>query len=181
MAIDFKQSKTYKNLQKAFEGELKASSKYLMYGAKAKEDGYQQIGNIYEETAGNEREHAEIWFKLLNNGKMPSTLENLEESYGEESYEWTNMYVEYANIARSEGYTDIANLFNQVGHIEMHHDYRFDKLAENIRKNQVFSKNNKVAWVCLSCGNLVLSECAPEICPVCGYPKGYYQLNCENY
>ncbi|MFA9422759.1 MAG: rubrerythrin family protein [Sedimentibacter sp.] len=181
MANNFKQSKTYENLQKSFEREMQESSKYLIYGEKARQDGYEQIGNVFEDTARTDRAHGEIWFKLLNNGQMPSTLENLEESYNYKCCEWTDMYIDYATTARAEGYPDIANLFNQVAHIEMLHDYKFDNMAENIRNNQVFCKDNKVAWVCLSCGNLVWNECAPEICPVCGYPRGYHQLNGGNY
>lgn len=179
--MDFKESKTYQNLQKAFEGELKASTKYAIYGNKARDDGYIQIGSIFDETSGNEREHAEIWLKKLNCGKVPSTLENLIDSYTGENYEWTSMYKEFARVARAEGFCDIASLFDSVGNIERHHDMRFKKLAKNIQNNQVFCKAETTIWLCTNCGNLIWDRCAPNFCPVCGYPKSYYQVNCENY
>ncbi|MSS64186.1 rubrerythrin family protein [Velocimicrobium porci] len=179
--MEFRNSRTYKNLMKAFEGELKASTKYRLYGENAKKEGYQQIGNIFDMTAKNEQEHAEIWYKLMNSGKVPSTLCNLVESYESEIYEWTEMYENYARIAEQEGYQDIADLFRMVGEIEHHHDYRFEVLADNIRHGTVFCKNKQIIWVCLNCGNTYYGECAPEVCPVCGYPKGYYEMYCENY
>ncbi len=178
---DFSESNTYKNLQAAFDGETKASTKYAIYGRKAKEDGYEQIGNIFNETSGNEREHAEIWLRLLNGGELPSTPENLKESFSGENYEWTTMYIGFAQEARREGYPEIAELFEGVAAIERHHDSRFRKLASNIMNSTVFCKNSNVLWICLNCGNLYYGECAPEPCPVCGYPQGYYQLNCNNY
>lgn len=177
----FEQSNTYKNLKSAFEGETKASGKYAIYARKAWEDGYQQIGNIFDETSGNEREHAEIWLKLLNGGELPSTLENLKEAIPGEHYEWKSMYPEYAEAARQEGYFEIADLFQGVADIENHHDGRFEKLARNIEAGMVFCKNRETVWICLNCGNLIWNECAPEVCPVCAYPQGYYQVNCENY
>jgi len=178
---DFKKSNTYNNLQKAFAGETSASGKYAIFGFKAKEDGYEQIGNIFFETSGNEREHAEIWYKILNGGEIPCTLDNLKNAYGGEYFEWTEMYMNYAKEAKKEGYYDIAKLFEGVANIERHHDARFRKLADNIIDNEVFCKKEKMVWVCLNCGNLVYDQCAPEVCPVCDYPQGYYQLNCENY
>jgi rubrerythrin len=178
---NFKESNTYKNLQAAFNGETKASTKYAIYGRKAYEEGYMQIGNIFEETSGNEREHAEIWMKLMEGGEVPSTLENLKDAYSGENYEWTQMYVNYAEEAEKEGYPEIADLFAGVAAIERHHDARYRKLAQNIINDQVFCKRTNTLWVCLNCGNLYYGECAPEVCPVCGYPQGYYQVNCENY
>ncbi len=178
---DFTKSKTYKNLKDAFAGETSASGKYAIFGMKAKEDGYEQIGNIFLETSGNEREHAEIWYKILNGGEVPCTLDNLKNAYSGEHFEWTEMYMNYAKEAKREGYYDIADLFEGVANIEHHHDMRFRKLAENIMQDEVFCKKQKMVWVCLNCGNLVYDECAPEVCPVCDYPQGYYQLNCENY
>jgi rubrerythrin len=178
---NFIESNTYRNLLAAFNGEATASTKYAIYGMKAKEDGFEQIGNIYEETSRNEREHAEIWFKLLHGGVIPTTLDNLKDSFGGENYEWTNMYMGYAEEAKKEGYSEIARLFEGVAAIERHHDARFRKLAQNIMYDKVFCKGTPVLWVCLNCGNLFYGECAPDPCPVCGYPQGYYQLNCENY
>ncbi|WP_326907705.1 rubrerythrin family protein [Sedimentibacter sp. MB31-C6] len=179
--VDFANSETYRNLQSAFQGELIASAKYQIYGTRARQDGYQQIGNIFDETARNEREHARIWLDQINSGQETTTYENLVEAYNLENYEWTEMYRQYAEKAREEGYEDIANLFEAVGLIERHHDFRFRQLAENIRTNRVFCKNNISVWICIICGNLVWNECAPERCPVCGYPQSYYELNCENY
>lgn len=179
--MNFERSETYTNLKKALQGETSASGKYAIYARKAWEDGYQQIGNIFEETSGNEREHAEIWMKLLHEGEVPSTLENLREAASGESYEWKDMYRDFAETARKEGFFDIAELFEGVRRIENSHDERFEKLAENIERGTVFCKAREVVWVCLNCGNLIWDTCAPEICPVCGYPRGYYQVNCENY
>lgn len=178
---NFMGSNTYKNLKAAFDGETKASTKYAIFGIKAKEEGFEQIGNIFEESSGNEREHAEIWLKILNGGEIPSTLENLKEAYTGEYYEWTTMYEDFAKEAIREGYQEIARLFEGVANIEKHHDARFRKLAHNIINDEVFCKRGKFLWVCLVCGNLYYGECAPDPCPICGYPQGYYQLNCENY
>ncbi len=177
----FEESITYQNLQKAFEGEAVASTKYAIYGEKAREQGYEQIANIFDETSYNEREHCTIWMKILKGGEIPDTLTNLQDAYGGESFEWKSMYLSYAQEARREGYTQIAELFEGVANIEHHHDARYRKLANNILTDQVFCKRNKVVWICLNCGNLIYDECAPECCPVCGYPKGFFQINCENY
>jgi len=179
--MDFKNSKTFANLQNALEGELKASTKYEIYGLKAREDGFEQIGNIFDETSQNEREHGEIWLKILNNGEVPYTLDNLEDSYGGETHEWTNMYPDYAREARVEGYNDIAALFEGVANIERHHDYRFRVLANNIETGEVFCKKVEVLWICLNCGNIVSGRCAPKECPVCGYPQAFYELYNDNF
>ncbi|HWT27284.1 MAG TPA: rubrerythrin family protein [Mobilitalea sp.] len=178
---NFMESNTYKNLTAAFKGETSASGKYALYGIYAREDGFEQIGNIFDETSRNEREHAEIWFKILHGGEVPSTLENLKDAYSGENYEWTTMYMDYATEADREGYPEIARLFEGIAAIERHHDARFRKLAHNIMYDQVFCKKENSLWVCLNCGNLYYGECAPDPCPVCDYPQGYYQLNCENY
>ncbi len=177
----FKESNTYKNLQAAFTGETSASGKYAMFSKKAKEDGYMQISDIFLETSGNEREHAEIWYKILHGGEMPSTLDNLKTAMSGEEFEWKEMYPDYAKEARKEGYPEIARLFEAVGKIEHHHDARYQALADNIENDEVFCKETKMLWICLNCGNLYYGECAPEICPVCAHLQGYYQLNCENY
>lgn len=179
--MNLKNSKTYENLKSAYDGELKASAKYEIYGMKAKEDGYIQIGDIFDETSRNEREHAEIWLKLLEGGEVPSTYDNLKEASSGENYEWRSMYKDYANTARREGFFRIAELFESVGNIENFHDGRFEQLARNIEMEEVFCKNDEYLWICTNCGYLEWGECAPEICPVCGYPQGYYQLYCKNY
>lgn len=178
---DFISSNTYKNLQKAFDAESRASVKYSIYGRKAREDGYQQISNIYEETSLNEQEHAKVWLMLMLSGKLPSTLDNLKDSYICENYEWTNMYVEFAEEARREGYREIAELFEGVASVERHHDSRFRKLASNIMNESVFCKKDNVLWICVSCGNLHYGTSAPEPCPICGGSQKHYQLNSDNY
>ena len=179
--MDFRDSKTYQNVLKTMEGEMKASATYAIYAAKARDDGYQQIGNIFDETSGNEREHAEIFMKLLNGGSVPDTLTNLKKAYSGENNEWTKMYLEFANQAREEGYEQIAKLYEGIIEIEKHHDFRFRTLAENIENNEVFCKDKPALWICLNCGALYWGICAPKKCPVCGYDQGYYELNCENY
>lgn len=179
--MEFKDSKTYQNLKNAFEGELMACGRYHLYGGKAREDGYQQIGNIFDETAGNEQAHAEIWLKILNGGKMPDTLSNLRNASTGEAHEWTQMYPGFAETAEQEGYTEIARLFREIATIERHHDYRYSLLAENMEQGHVFCKCGKNVWICLNCGYLYTGNCAPEECLVCGYPQGYSELNCDNY
>ncbi|MDD4591377.1 MAG: ferritin family protein [Parabacteroides sp.] len=179
--MEFKGSQTYQNLQTAYQGELRASTKYRIYGMKAKEDGYQQIGNIFLETSHNEMEHGEIWLKLLNGGEIPPTLVNLKEAAAGENYEWTTMYKGFADTARKEGYEEIADLFDGVARIENNHDGRFETLAWNIESGRVFCRDEEAVWICTNCGNLIWAECAPERCPVCGYPQGYYQLYCEPF
>lgn len=179
--MNLMQSQTYQNLKTAFDGESKASTKYQIYRDKAREDGYEQIANIFDETSGNEREHAEIWLKLLDGGEIPSTYENLKEASSGENYEWRSMYKDFANTARREGFEEIAKRFEGVGKIESNHDARFVKLVRNIESGEVFCKKQEVLWVCTNCGNLIWGECAPDPCPVCGYPIGYYQIYCRNY
>ena len=178
---EFMSSNTFQNLLAAYEAESKASMKYFHYGRKAREEGYMQIGQIFDETSFNEREHAQIWLKLINSGKLPDTLENLKDAYASENYEWTNRYVEYAQEARKEGYREIAELFEGVASVERHHDSRFRKLASNIINDTVFSKNKNVLWICMNCGNSYYGEAAPEPCPICSRSQEYYQLNQDNY
>lgn len=179
--MDFKDSTTYKNLMNAFDGESKASTKYRIFASKARDDGFEQIGDIFDETSQNEQEHAEIWYKLLNGGEVPSTVENLKGAIGGETFEWTKMYKDYAETARAEGYNSIADLFEGVGNIERNHDRRYAILTRNIETGKVFCKNNEEIWICLNCGNLYRGKCAPEHCPVCGFPQGYYELYAENF
>lgn len=179
--MEFQRSKTYANLMKAYEGELKASAKYHIYGKQAKKEGFEQISNIFQETSGNESEHAEIWLEFLDGNNERDTYHNLKDAASGEKHEWTSMYRGFAETAEKEGYSEIARLFRGVADIERHHDYRFEQLAENIRRDEVFCKRTEVVWICLNCGNIYHGKCAPENCPVCGYPRGYYELNCENY
>lgn len=175
------ESSTYSNIAEALERELMASARYSISAEKAREDGYEQIADIFEETSKNEMEHAKILLKLINNNAMPSTPDNLKSAYTGEYREWTSIYVSFAEKAREEGYNEIARLFECLAGIEMHHDVRFRKLAQNIMNNQVFCKKDNALWICMKCGYLVYGGGAPDICPVCMGQQGYYQLNRDNY
>ena len=178
---DLKGSKTEKNLMDAFAGESQARNKYTYYASKAKKEGYEQIAAFFEETAGNEKEHAKIWFKLLQGGDVPGTADNLKDGAAGENFEWTEMYKRMAEEARGEGFDDIAVLFESVGQIEKTHEERYLKLLKNIEDGSVFAKKEKVVWICRNCGHLVDNENAPEKCPVCDHPKAYFELRVINY
>ena len=179
--MELKGSKTEQNLMTAFAGESQARNKYTYYASKAKKDGYEQIAAIFEETAGNEKEHAKIWFKLLHDGEVPSTIQNLKDAADGENYEWTDMYDGFAKTAREEGFDHIAFLFEEVGKIEKEHEARFLKLLENIEEGIVFSRDGDRIWKCRNCGHIVIGKNAPEVCPVCNHPKSYFEINNENY
>lgn len=177
----FNGTKTEKNLMEAFAGESQARNKYTYFASKAKKDGYEQIAQIFLETADNEKEHAKIWFKLLNDGDIPSTTENLQSAADGENYEWTDMYDKMAEEAREEGFNDVAFLFEAVGKIEKEHEARFKKLLENVENGLVFSKDGDRIWKCRNCGHIVIGNQAPEICPVCKHPKAFFEIKAENY
>ena len=179
--MELKGSKTEQNLMAAFAGESQARNKYTYYASKAKKEGYEQIAAIFEETAGNEKEHAKMWFKLLHNDAIPSTIENLEDAANGENYEWTEMYKDFANTAREEGFEKIAFLFEGVGKIEKEHEERYKKLLENVKEGKVFAKTEKMMWVCRNCGHVHFGEEAPEVCPICSHPKAYFELRAMNY
>jgi rubrerythrin len=176
-----KGTKTEENLKKAFAGESEARNKYTYFASKAKKDGYEQIAAIFEETAGNEKEHAKMWFKYLNGGSVPSTEENLKAAADGENYEWTDMYETFAKEAEEEGFTELAIKFRQVGEIEKHHEERYRKLLKNIDDQVVFSKDEDKIWICRNCGHIVIGKYAPEVCPVCNHPQSYFELKAENY
>ena len=178
---ELKGSKTEQNLMTAFAGESQARNKYTYYASQAKKDGYVQIAKIFEETAANEKEHAEIWFKLLHDGKMPDTMANLEDAANGENYEWTDMYAGFAKTAREEGFDKIATLFEMVAKIEKEHEERYRKLLNNIKEGLVFSRDGDTIWQCSNCGHIVIGKKAPEICPVCSHAKAYFQIKAENY
>lgn len=175
-----KGSKTEANLQAAFAGESMATNKYTYFASKAKKDGYQQIAAIFEETAANEREHAKMWYKLINGG-IDSTLENLGHAAEGENYEWTDMYSEFAKVAREEGFEQIAALFEGVAAIEKEHEERYRRLITNIEQGVVFSKDGDTIWQCRNCGHICIGKEAPEVCPVCAHPQSYFQVKAENY
>ena len=178
---NIKGTKTEKNLMEAFAGESQARNKYTYYAGKARKEGYQQIAAIFEETANNEKEHAKIWFKLLHDGDVPTTTENLKAAADGENFEWTDMYDRMAKEAKEEGFTKIAYLFEAVGKIEKEHEERYRKLLENVEGDLVFSKDGDKIWKCRNCGHIVIGKSAPEICPVCSHPKAYFEINAENY
>lgn len=178
--MELKGSQTEKNLQTAFAGESQARNKYTYFASKAKKDGYVQISKIFEETAENEKEHAKMWYKLLNGG-IGSTEENLKEAADGENYEWTDMYDGFAKTAREEGFEDIAKLFEGVAAIEKEHEERYRKLLDNIKKEAVFSKDGDVIWQCANCGHICVGKKAPETCPVCSHPQSYFMVKAENY
>ena len=179
--MELKGSKTEKNLQTAFAGESQAHTKYQYYASKAIKDGYVQIGNLFEETAKNEKEHAKIWFKLLHGGEVPSTEINLGDAASGENYEWTDMYAGFAKTAMEEGFTEIAFLFEKVATIEKTHEERYRKLLGNIKEGLVFSRDEDMIWECLNCGHIVIGKKAPELCPVCKHPKSFFQVKANNY
>jgi len=178
---ELKGSQTEKNLQTAFAGESQARNKYTYYASQAKKDGYEQVAAFFEETAGNEKEHAKIWFKKLHGGAIPGTADNLRDAAGGELYEWTEMYREFEETARAEGFADIAALFKMVGAIEKHHEERYRKLLAGIEDGTVFRKGEKVAWVCRNCGHVFEGEGAPPKCPVCAHPQSFFELVSQNY
>ena len=169
--MDLKGSKTEKNLLEAFAGESKARNKYTYFASQAKKDGFVQISKIFEETANNEKEHAKMWFKLLNGGKLNTTLNNLKEAADGENYEWTDMYAKFAKEAKEEGFDSIAYLFEQVAEIEKMHEERYRKLYNNIVEKQVFEKNEEKMWECSNCGHVHYGKTAPDVCPFCNHPQ----------
>ena len=179
--MNLKGSKTEKNLMAAFAGESQAYTKYGYYASKAKKDGYVQIGNLFEETANNEKEHAKIWFKLLHDGAVPGTMDNLKDAAAGENYEWTDMYAGFAKDAEEEGFADIARLFRGVAAVEKEHEERYRKLLANIEEGIVFSRDGDTIWKCGNCGHIVVGKKAPEVCPVCAHPQAYFEIKAENY
>lgn len=179
--MELKGSQTEKNLQTAFAGESQARNKYDYWSSKAKKDGYEQIGELFALTAGNEKEHAKLWFKYLQGGDIKSTPENLAQAAAGEHYEWTSMYPGFAKIAQEEGFTKIAALFTAVAKIEKEHDTRYQLLLSNIKEDKVFKKNEKIIWQCMNCGYVCESAQAPQVCPVCDHPQAYFQQVAHNY
>ena len=174
-----KGTKTLENLMTAFAGESQARNKYTFYASRAKKDGYVQISKIFEETAGNEKEHAELWFKAAVG--IGTTVDNLLDAAAGENYEWTEMYAEFARVAREEGFLELADQFEGVGAIEKEHEERYRKLAQNIKEGKVFAREEKVVWQCSNCGHQLVAEKAPEECPVCHHAQSYFQIKAENY
>jgi rubrerythrin len=176
-----KGTKTEKNLQEAFAGESMARNKYTYFASKAKKDGFVQIASIFEETAANEKEHAKLWYKYMNGGKINDTVLNLENAASGENYEWTDMYARMAEEAKEEGFDEIAEKFRGVAAIERTHEERYRKLLNNIKDKKVFSKDGDCIWQCSNCGHIIVGKDAPDICPICNHPQSYFQVKAENY
>ena len=179
--MELKGSKTEKNLMEAFAGESQARNKYTYFASKAKKEGYEQIAAIFQETADNEKEHAKLWFKLLNGGEIGTTEENLKAAAEGENYEWTDMYERMAKEDREEGFDHIAFLFDGVAKNEKEHEERYKKLLENVKDGKVFEAGEIKIWKCRNCGHIVVGTKAPEICPICAHPKAYFEIKAENY
>ena len=178
---ELKGTKTERNLREAFAGESQARNKYSYWASKAKKDGYQQIAAIFEETANNEKEHAKMWFKLLDCGSEPATTENLLAAAEGENFEWTDMYDRMAKEAEEEGFDEIAAKFRAIAAIEKHHEERYRKLLSNIEEGIVFSRDGDRIWQCRNCGHIVVGPAAPEVCPVCDHPQSYFEIAADNY
>jgi len=174
-------TKTKTNLEAAFAGESQARNKYDYFASKAKKEGYEQIGAIFEETALNEKEHAKLWFKFLHNDDVPATIENLVAAAAGENYEWTTMYADFAKDARAEGFDTIAKLFEGVAKIEKVHEERYKKLLKNIQDGQVFVCGDEIMWKCRNCGHIHFGKTAPNICPVCNHPQAFFEVRSVNY
>ena len=177
--MELKGSKTEANLWIAFAGESQARNKYDYFASKAKKEGYEQIAAIFEETAGNEKEHAKLWFKIFHG--IGDTYDNLLDAAAGENAEWTEMYREFAEVAEKEGFKDIAAKFRLVAAIEKSHEERYRALADNVKSGKVFDKGENTVWVCRNCGHICVGVKAPEVCPVCNHPQSYFEVHAENY
>lgn len=179
--MELKGSKTEANLLAAFAGESQARNKYTFFASQAKKEGYEQIADIFLETAENEKEHAKIWFKQLNGGVIPDTVANLKAAAEGEHYETSTMYKDFAETAKEEGFDQIANLFKMVGDIEAHHEERYRALLANIENGTVFEKDKVYVWKCRNCGHIHVGKEAPKICPVCKHPQSYFEIQAQNW
>jgi rubrerythrin len=179
--MEFKDSKTYANLMAAFAGESQARSKYSAYGDKARQEGYEQIGELFDYSAENEFHHAEQWLRALRGGELSGTLDNLTDAADGEHYEWTEMYPAFAKTAREEGYPQIAAKMELVAQVEKDHYERYQRLIDNLKQNLVFKRPVSITWVCRACGHIFVGEAAPNLCPICGRPQAFFQQKAENF
>ena len=177
--MDLKGTKTEQNLMTAFAGESQARNKYTYFASVAKKEGYEQISEIFQKTADNEKEHAKLWFKAL--GGLSDTAANLLAAAEGENYEWTDMYDNFAKDAEEEGFTELAAQFRAVAAIEKTHEERYRALLANVEEKKVFEKAGVTVWECRNCGHMVVGVAAPEVCPVCKHPKAYFEVRKENY
>jgi len=190
--MTLKGSETEKNLLKAFAGESQARNRYTYFASKAKKEGYEQISAIFSETADNEKEHAEIFFKYLKGGmveimaeypagEIGSTEENLLEAAEGEKMEWSTLYPEFEKIAKEEGFDNVAESFKEIAEVEEKHEKRYRQLLENVKTKKVFKKEKVVKWKCRNCGYIHEGKDAPDLCPACKHPQSYYEVLAENY
>ncbi len=179
--MEFKDSRTYQNLETALAGESMARNKYDWFASQAKKDGYEQIAAIFAETALNEKEHAKLWYKYLVGGKVADTLTNLAIAAAGEHEEWEVMYAEFAEIADAEGFAEIAERFRRVAAVEKAHESRYLQLLANIEQGKVFLREGEQVWLCRNCGHLHVGSAAPEECPTCNHAQSYFELKAENY
>jgi rubrerythrin len=179
--MELKGSKTEANLASAFAGESQARNKYTYFASQAKKEGYEQIAEIFIESAENEKEHAKMWFKLLHGGCVPKTADNLKAAASGENFEWTEMYAEFAKVAKKEGFKDIAKQFEGVAKIEKEHEERFLALLKNLGSDAVFKKSDAIMWKCRNCGHIHVAKAAPKECPVCVHPQAYFEVRAQNY
>ncbi len=177
--MELEGTKTQLNLLTAFAGECEGRTKYTLFAAKARQDGFEQIGTIFDETGDNEKEHAEVWWKLLTGG-AGQTADNLQNAIAGENHEWTGMYPLFASQAREEGFESIAVLFEMVAEIEKAHEQRFQTLLDEIKQNRVFARPTQQTWVCCECGHRHESTQAPETCPVCGNAQAYFKIAAQS-
>ena len=179
MSNKYAGTQTEKNLEAAFAGESQARNKYTYFASVAKKEGFEQISSIFAKTADNEKEHAKMWFKELNG--IGDTAANLGAAADGENYEWTDMYEEFARTAEAEGFPELASKFRMVGAIEKHHEERYRALLHNVETKAVFEKSGVKVWECRNCGHIVIGIKAPEVCPVCNHPQGYFEISADNY
>jgi rubrerythrin len=192
LVLDLKGSETEKNLLAAFAGESQARTRYTFFASVARKEGYEQISAIFTETADNEKEHAQLFFKLLKGGEVEitakypagvigTTAQNLKAAAAGEKLEWGTLYPNFAEVADREGFKEVAETFRRVASVEMHHERRYLKLLSNVETGQVFKKPSNVKWKCRNCGHILEAKEAPEKCPVCAHARAYFELLCENY
>ncbi|MDD5313528.1 MAG: rubrerythrin family protein [Dehalococcoidia bacterium] len=192
MGKSLKGTETEKNLLKAFAGESQARNRYTYFAGQARKEGFMQIANIFEETAGNEKEHAKVFFEYLEGGNVEitagypagiikDTKSNLEEAAAGEKMEWTTLYVDFGKIAQTEGFPEVSMAFRQIGEVEKFHEGRYRKLIQNISNSEVFKRKEKTRWHCTNCGYVHEGTEAPKVCPACKHPQSYYELLGENY
>lgn len=179
--MELKGSQTYRNLATALAGECEAHSKYDWFASQAKKDGYEQIADIFSTTALNEKEHAKLWYKYLNDGKVADTMTNLALAAAGEHEEWEHMYAGFAKTADDEGFSEIASKFRLVAAIEKHHEERYLRLLANMQQEKVFVKDGESIWICRNCGHIYMGKAAPAVCPTCNHPQSYFELRAENY